>query len=157
MIKIIYFTFQYHSQIYVWKSSYTHTIKVIITNKMDIHANKYKKLMYQKEKSYNAFIDVSTYTHLYQQVLTHAIIHTRLDHTDKYIDIRLSQVMHLWWLLLLCKTIVNGFHPITYKVSLLSPLTKVKPLNLMLLSPRTLPFLYFRRSSYQCVMITPNT
>ena len=37
---------------------------------------------------------------------------------DKYIKIGFTGRLHLWWPLLLCRAIANGFHPTTHKVSL---------------------------------------
>jgi len=31
--------------------------------------------------------------------------------------IEVTRDLHLWWLLLLCKAIANGFHPTTHKIN----------------------------------------
>jgi len=36
---------------------------------------------------------------------------------DTYNKIEFTKCLHLWWSLLLCRAIANGFHPTTYKVS----------------------------------------
>jgi len=41
-----------------------------------------------------------------------------LNYPDKYKKIGFTGCLHLWWSLLLCRTIINGFHPTTHKVSL---------------------------------------
>jgi len=41
-----------------------------------------------------------------------------LNYLDKYNKIGFTGRLHLWWPLLLCRTIANGFHPTTHKVSL---------------------------------------
>jgi len=41
-----------------------------------------------------------------------------LDYPDKYTKIGFTRRLHLWWPLLLCRAIANGFHPTTHKVNL---------------------------------------
>jgi len=41
-----------------------------------------------------------------------------LNYPDTYTKIRFTGRLHLWWPLLLCRAIANGFHPTTHKVSL---------------------------------------
>ena len=41
-----------------------------------------------------------------------------LNYPDKYTKIGFIGRLHLWWPLLLCKAIANGFHPTTHKVNL---------------------------------------
>jgi len=41
-----------------------------------------------------------------------------LYYPDTYIKIGFTGRLHLWWPLLLCRAIANGFHPTTHKVSL---------------------------------------
>ena len=41
-----------------------------------------------------------------------------LDYPDTYIKIGFTGRLHLWWPLLLCRAIANGFHPTTHKVNL---------------------------------------
>ena len=41
-----------------------------------------------------------------------------LNYPDTYTKIGFTGRLHLWWPLLLCRAIANGFHPTTHKVNL---------------------------------------
>ena len=50
-----------------------------------------------------------------------------LNYPDTYNKIWFTGCLHLWWPLLLCRAIANGFHPTTHKVSLQSSKVIILP------------------------------
>jgi len=69
-------------------------------------ANRHLKQFYNMQQSKHQFMLWQTSKTLW------------LNYPDKYNKIGFTRRLHLWWPLLLCRAIANGFHPTTHKVSL---------------------------------------